>query len=253
MGAWGTGLYSDDTTCEVRDEFKAHLEAGLNHAAAEKAILERFADVLSEHEVACLVYFALADAEWKCGCLSDHVKRRARELLEAGGDVRYWEEDSPSDAKSRARTLAALSARLAAEQPALKHVKVKVDRPLRKQINSPVGSVFGLPLPGGGTAALKFVGLRPVGKVAQAVFRVLPWRGVGTPSAAALEAISDQAVLVSDHHEFSILMDGRKNPTAYLLETDVVLGHTSPLDYSRWVAIGIDILAQQVQDALARH
>ena len=252
MGSWGVGLYSDDTTCEVRDEFKAHLQSGLSHSAAEKAILARFAELLSDRQVACLVYFALADTEWRFGCLSNHVKDQALTLLAQGGDVKYWQADSPSDARARARTLEALRVRLSAEQPPLKAVQVKLAKQLRKQLNSPVGSVFGLALPNGNTAALKFVGLRPVGSLAQAVFRLLPWQGHGTPSQASLEAVSDQAVTVSDHHEFSILMDGRKKPTAHLSETGVVLADASPMDLGRWVAVGIEVLPQAAQDALAR-
>jgi hypothetical protein len=251
MSAWGVSPFSDDTTCEVRDAFKAHLEAGLSHAAAEKAILGRFGEVLSEHQIACLVYFALADTEWRFGCLSDHVMSCALGLLASGGDVKYWEEDSPSDARARARTLAALGVRLATKQPALKQLKVKVQKPLRKQITSSIGSVFLLLLPSGETAALAFAGLRPVGNVATAVFRVLPWRGTGMPSAAELEVISDQVVPVSGNHEFSILVDGRKKLTGYLTETNIVLGESTAIDESRWGAMGTEILPQKVQDALA--
>ena len=252
MGSWGVGLYSDDTTCEIRNSFKDHLQSGLSHSAAEQEILKRFSELLLDHQVACLVYFALADTEWRFGCLSRHVKERALTLLAQGGDVKYWREDSPSDAGARTRTLEALRVRLSAEQPPLKAVRVEVAKPPRKQLNSPIGSVFGLALPNGNTAALKFVGLRSVGSLAQAVFRLLPWHGHGIPSQAALEAVSDQAVNLSDHHEFSILMDGRKKPTAYMSEIGVILDDTATLDLGRWVAVGIEVLPQQAQDALAR-
>ncbi len=251
MSAWGAGLYSDDTTCEVRDEFKAHLENGLSHSAAESAILGRFADVISDHQVACLVYFALADTEWKFGCLSDHVKHQALALLESGGDIKYWEEDSPSDAKARAKTLGVLTDRLTTQQPALKPVKVKALKPPRKQISSPIGAVFMLLLPCGEMAALKFVGLRPVGNWEQASFRLLPWRGHQLPPAYLLEAIADQIIPVSGKNEFSILIDGRKKLTTYLIETNIILGNTTPLDNSYWSALGIEIFPLLVQDAIA--
>lgn len=117
MGAWGTGLYSDDTTCEVRDEFKSHLEAGMSHAMAEKAILESFSDVLSDHQVECLVFFALADTLWRHGCLSGSVKQHTLDLLNKGGDIQYWEKDAPTESKKRAKILAALRSRLLSSQP----------------------------------------------------------------------------------------------------------------------------------------
>lgn len=250
MGAWGTGLYSDDTTCEVRDAFKAHLEGGMSHSEAESAILMHYAEVISDHQIACLVYFGLADTEWKFGCLSDRVRRKTLALLEDGGDIKYWKEDSPSDVKARDKTLLNLGARLVSEQPILKHVKVKVQKAPRKQISSPIGSVFMLSLPCDEIAALKFVGLRPVGNMEVALFRLLPWRGRQLPPASAFEAIPDQIIPLSGKNEFSILIDGRKKLTTYLIETDIILGNTTPLDDSYWSALGIEILPQLVQDAI---
>lgn len=85
MGAWGPSLYSNDTTCEVRDEFKTSLEEGMSHEAAAQKITERFSDLLNDHEIACLVYFALADTLWKHGCLSDGIKLKAIALIDEGG------------------------------------------------------------------------------------------------------------------------------------------------------------------------
>lgn len=252
MGAWGTGLYSDDTTCDVRDKFKANLEAGFSYAEAERAVLLGYSDVLQDHQVACLVYFSLADTEWKYGCLSEQVKRYALMLLDGGGDVRYWLKDNPGEAKSRAKVLGALSSKLEKPQPPLKLVALKVRRPPKKQIESPVGSVFGLPLPGGEVAVLKFVGLRPVGNVLDAVFRLLPWKGASIAPDLELGRISHQTVTVCDHHEFSILMDdGRKKLTTQLMATGIVLETSSPIDTSRSVVLSIGGLAENIQNALA--
>jgi hypothetical protein len=252
MGAWGTALYSDDTTCEVRDEFKSHLESGMSHSVAEKAILERFSDVLSDHQVECLVYFSLAETQWKFGCLSDHVRQHTLALLGKGGDVKYWQEDAPLEAKARAKVLAALSARLLSPQPPLKQVKLKLRRLPRKQLNAPVGSVFGLSLPNGNIAALKFVGLRLAGSLEEAVFRLLPWRGTKLSSLSILEKISDRAVMIDDYHEFSLyISDSRKNPTNCLLRTDILFAPSSPIDSARNVAVNIKFLPEKVQNALS--
>ena len=29
MGTWGTGLYQDDTTCDIKDDYITHLKIGL--------------------------------------------------------------------------------------------------------------------------------------------------------------------------------------------------------------------------------
>ena len=251
MGAWGTALYSDDTTCDVRDEFKEHLEKGLSHSAAEKAILATFEDVLSDHEVKCLVYFALAETEWKFGCLSDAVKEEALSLLSKGGDVEYWESDNPAEAKARAKALANLNARLLSPQPPLKIVKLKPQRPPKKQLDCPIGSLFKLPLPDGNIALLKFVGLRIVGKSDDAVFRLLPWKGKTLPSLSLLEGVSEEAVTICKHHEFALFIsDGRKNPITHLVQTDLQLTNSLPIDHDRSVSVNVLSIPQQAQDAL---
>jgi hypothetical protein len=253
MGAWGAGLYSDDTTCDVRDDFKAHLESGSSPARAEKAILEACDDVISIPEVECLVYFALADTEWKYGCLSRRVKQRALKLLGDGGDVKYWEADSPANAKKRVKVLATLRARLSSPPPPRKQVKQKSQKPPKKQVECPVGTVFALPLPRGQCAALLFVGLRPVGNIAEAVFRLLPWRGKEIPAPSVLRKISKRKVLISDHHEFSLLKaDARSNPTKSLVQTDIVLLTPSPIDENESVAMHFELLRKEVQRELAR-
>ncbi|HSI38532.1 MAG TPA: hypothetical protein VK946_05625 [Methylotenera sp.] len=251
MGAWGTALYSDDTTCDVRDEFKDHLEKGLSHSAAERATLESFEDVLSDHQVECLVYFALAETEWKYGCLSDAVKEQALSLLSKGGDIKYWESDNPAEAKARAKALTNLNVRLLSPQPPLKMVKLKSQRPPKKQLDCPIGSLFELPLPDGNIGILKFAGLRIVGASEEAVFRLLPWKGKTLPSLSLLEGISEEAVTICKHHEFALFMsDGRKNPITHLVETNLRLTNSLPIDHSRSVSVNVLSIPQQAQDAL---
>lgn len=56
MGAWGTGLYSDDTTCDVRDDYVLNLKLGLSSEESSQKILDRYGDLLEKTEIACLVY-----------------------------------------------------------------------------------------------------------------------------------------------------------------------------------------------------
>ena len=253
MGTWGPSLYSDDTTSEIRDAFKAHLEAGLPHQKAEQRILARFHDVIADHQVACLVYFALADTLWRYGCLGDELRSRAVALIDAGGDIRYWREQSAAAARAREKVLRQLKERLLSAQPPLKQVAAKPQKPPKKQLSAPVGAVFALDLPGGDTALLTFVGLRDGGAGREdAVFRVLPWRGRTLPDKEALEPLAGQTVQVNDYREFSLLSpDGRKNPTARLKATGLVLASTAPIDPGRAVAVSIDFLPEEVAAALA--
>lgn len=173
MGAWGTGLYDDDTTCEVRDNYVQHLQYGLSSEAASQQVLARFAHSLQHPETACLVYFALADTAWRYGRLHDALKDRALSLLSAGGDVVVWERDAPCEAASRRRALEALVRRLNAPQPMAKAVQVSPPKPKKMRTSAPMGSVFSLPVPGKGAALLVLVGFAELEDSIDPVFSIL--------------------------------------------------------------------------------
>jgi hypothetical protein len=42
MGAWGTEIFDDDTTCDVRDDFNDLLKQGVSAEEASKVILEKY-------------------------------------------------------------------------------------------------------------------------------------------------------------------------------------------------------------------
>lgn len=63
MGAWGTGLFDDDTTCDVKDQFIEYIEEGNSAEKATKLILEEYVDefdIEEELEEISLVYIGLA-------------------------------------------------------------------------------------------------------------------------------------------------------------------------------------------------
>jgi hypothetical protein len=250
MGTWGTGLYSDDTTSEVRDQFRSHLASGLPPTEAEARILARYNSLLDDHQVACLVFFALADVEWRLGCMSDAVRQRALDLLDRNGDLEHWATEAPRDVPARRRTLNALRERLLSPQPPWKPLQIK-KRADRSQLDLPIGSVLRLNLPEDHFALLKLVGFLPVGQVATALFRVLPWCSVHMPTMDELQAISEQWVPLDGHHEFSILFDGRKKLTSLLEPIGVVLAIETPIDLDRWRAYGPEALLAMTASALA--
>jgi hypothetical protein len=251
MGTWGAGLYADDTACEVRDEFRTQLASGVGPSVAEDQLLSRFESLLGDDQIACLVYFALADTQWKLGCLSKRVREHATRLLASGGDLRYWAEDAPGDVRARTRTLNALRERLDSPQPPWKQPPQKKERARRRQLDLPIGAVLRLSLPGDHFALLKLVGFLPVGTVDTALFRVLPWRSRQQPTRDELNTISEQSVQVEGHHEFSVLLDGRKKLTSFLQPTEIVLESATPIDMGQWRALGTEILPARVKEALA--
>jgi hypothetical protein len=92
MGSWGPALYSDDTTCEVRDTYIAKLESGESSSSACDQVLSQYTSVLDDPQIECLVYLALAETQWKYGRLDDEIKKRAIEIIDSGGDLSMWKK-----------------------------------------------------------------------------------------------------------------------------------------------------------------
>ena len=93
MGAWGTGLYQDDTTDDIKEEYLNYLRIGLTNEEATNKVLEENDWWEEDEEEAPLLWFALADTQWKYGRLMDKVKKQALKYIEEGTDLERWEED----------------------------------------------------------------------------------------------------------------------------------------------------------------
>ncbi|HDX9623473.1 MarR family transcriptional regulator [Bacillus sp. HNR-4] len=108
MGAWGTGLFDDDTTCDVKDQFIEYIEEGNSAEEATKFVLEEYVDefdIEEELEEISLVYIGLAAIQLEKGCLQEEVRNKAIELIERGADLELWEEADTEDYEERKRVL----------------------------------------------------------------------------------------------------------------------------------------------------
>jgi hypothetical protein len=257
MGAWGPGLFSDDTTCEVRDEYLGNLKRGMSDRAAENQILERFADLFSVVEVRCLVYFALAATQYRHGRLSPRVKKATLNLLDAGGDLAGWEEDSPSNVPARRRALNALKKQITGPQKdraTVKVVALKTKKTKKKRIDLPNGTVFGMPLPDGSWAALLLVRhIESREQVMEPSFRLIDWSGSAAPTRKQLQKVPVRFLKLDSHgeriDELKFMEEGREDPIAGLVATDVVLPVRAGKLRS-FMSADYEGLAEDVQKAL---
>jgi hypothetical protein len=48
MGTWGAEIFSNDTACDVRGDYRLALEDGLDDQTAQQRVLEQFADVVDD-------------------------------------------------------------------------------------------------------------------------------------------------------------------------------------------------------------
>jgi len=111
MGAWGSGLYENDTTCDVRNFYMDLLRDQLSNQEAYDKTLEEFQECIGYDDDEPLLWFALAETQWKVGRLMPEVKAKALEWIEKGGGISLWEE-STSGTAGWMKTLAKLKDKL---------------------------------------------------------------------------------------------------------------------------------------------
>jgi len=109
MGAWGAGLYQDDTALDVRDLWRAYRRIGLHPAEASRRLLAEIGD-----DDSTVVWLALADCQWRTGQLQAAVRRQAMQIIRRGEDLERWEDDQVG---KRRRTLDRLAQQLRSPMP----------------------------------------------------------------------------------------------------------------------------------------
>ncbi|MEK5215247.1 hypothetical protein SAMN05421670_1100 [Psychrobacillus psychrotolerans] len=115
MGAWGTGIFDDDTTCDVRGDFIDYLEEGKSVELATQIILEEYLgkyNIDDDLEVLSLVYIGLSAIQLDKKCLQEQVRKNAIELIKRGADLELWEEAGEDDYEERKRVLSEFKQKL---------------------------------------------------------------------------------------------------------------------------------------------
>ena len=121
MGYWGTGLYSNDCTCDVRDSYLDYLKKGIsNDEAYEKTMID-YAEYMGTEEEP-LFWYALADTQWKTGRLDQFVKQKALNWITSEGGLSLWSE-KPTYAKKWKKVLEDLSIKLNSPQRPEKKIR----------------------------------------------------------------------------------------------------------------------------------
>ncbi len=246
MSAWGTGLFSNDTSCDVRDDYVQNLKHGLSAEEACQKVLARYGDLLAHTEIACLVYLALADTAWRYGRLDQALKDKALSLLQSGGDVDVWERDAPDHVASRRKALQALEARLHTPQTPEKPVQVSRPKPQKIRTTAPVGTVLSLDLPQGGSALLVLVGFAELEKSVDPVFSVLGQRFASPPDMPVQITETDTTLVLSKtsfrpyQHVAILPKDERRNILSGLAQTNIPVAGAMPYqrDSTVWLALG---------------
>lgn len=144
MGAWGAGIFQDDTACEVRDAFLHLVGAGRSADEATAELECRWRAPRSDPDEEPVFWFALAAVQVRTGRLVPRVRDRTLALIASGGDSGAFLEPAPR--RRRDAVLEKLKADLLGPQ----RPPTRVRKPPRPHANEwSAGAVLAYRLPSG--------------------------------------------------------------------------------------------------------
>jgi hypothetical protein len=171
VGAWGPGIFQNDTAADVRDDWRDAILDGEDAAAASARLLAKWDRAFDEQAI-----MALAAAQHETGRLQPDVRERALAFIAAGGDLEEWDEG----AGRRRRALENLAEKLRGPQPAPKRLR----RRREFAVAFDAGDV--IRLRDSGALAVVAANRRTGRGPATPVVEVLAWPGGELPDAGTL-------------------------------------------------------------------
>ena len=142
MGTWGTKLYENDTSLDVKGEFEKLFRSGKTAEEITEQLTESYQSILEDPEEGPLFWFALADTQWKFGVLLPSVKERALSWIEKNSSPPRCQGIGAPSEKQWKKTQQQLRDRLLSPQPPAK-------KPVKRRIYTcqwKLGDVFAYPL-----------------------------------------------------------------------------------------------------------
>ena len=136
MGAWGTGLFSNDLALDVKDMYNEFLYLLEDDTQIKMELLRMFNQELELKENVSVFWYALADCMWRVGRLDDETKTNALYYLdnpEKDEDLKLW-LDFKKDYKKRVAVLNKLKEKLVSLQPARRKFKIVKSLPAKFEI-----------------------------------------------------------------------------------------------------------------------
>jgi hypothetical protein len=121
MGTWGSGLYANDSTCDVRDSYMKYLKDGISNAEIYEKMLEEYREYIGDQEEP-LFWYALAETQWCMGRLLPEVKEKALEWIDRDGGLVLWKE-STNGGTGWKKTLQKLKLKLTLPLPPEKKIR----------------------------------------------------------------------------------------------------------------------------------
>ena len=125
MGTWNARLFSNDTTCDVKDTYMEYLKKQLSDEEVFQKTYEEYEELIGTDEEP-LFWYAMADTQWNVGRLMLDVRDKAMKYIQKEGGIELWEEVSGGAAKWRS-TLQKLEDKLNTPMPPRKRIPKPIE------------------------------------------------------------------------------------------------------------------------------
>ena len=134
MGAWGTGISSNDTFADIYGEFIDLYNEGVSVSEITERLISKNQDTIDLPADANNFWFALAKGQWECQSLDEKIFDRVEKIILTGNDIALWKEldASPADIKSREKVLLKF----------LEKLKTSKDKPKKRVKKKLYDSIF---------------------------------------------------------------------------------------------------------------
>lgn len=182
MGNWGTGLFSDDEACDIRDEFRALIAGGLEPRGAVTRLAKQYLTRASDDCERAVFWMALAATAWRCGRLTPLLRRRALACIAKGGDIQRWEDDAPELVPKRKAAFEALRGQLLSPQPPA----TRIPKTYRHNFGWRPGDAIAFRVRSGRTVIMRVLGIDRYRADELPVMDIAQWRGRRVPDAKTI-------------------------------------------------------------------
>ena len=92
MGSWGTGISSNDTFEDIKDEFFELYNEGLQPNEITQKLINSNREIVNDKEDANNFWFALSLCQWECKALEPELLERITKIIKSGTDIELWKE-----------------------------------------------------------------------------------------------------------------------------------------------------------------
>lgn len=129
MGIWGPGLYENDTSLDIKDQFEELFNAGKPVQEITEELIATFKTIMGDPAEEPLFWYALADTQWNFGVLLPSVKEEALHWMEVDNFTLNFQAISTATKDQRKIVLDNLQSKLLSPQPPVKKtIKKRVYR-----------------------------------------------------------------------------------------------------------------------------